>query len=385
MPERLPPRWRVPHPPRLAGLGPRPLADLARRAAARRRRTTSATPTCPTRDHPQPRRRGSRALEPRAPTGERHRRLPLARLLPVAAPPRAAAAAGAERVAARRAAVPDARRRRRSRGFFPVPARRRALARRRARSSAPTTTRTARRAPTASTATPLGIAGRRARRRRPHQPRGRLRPVAGALEAWCLRREERRRDVALARVGQHDDDPLAARLRPRARPPSPPTAPRRTRGRRARPRAARTAARSRSPSSSPTGMISSRTSRLSTGGTKPAPMPWILCGPGGRPESTADVAGSTATTWRRRVALLEHLPHAGDRPARPDAGDEHVDAAVERVEDLRRRSCAGGSPGWPGWRTGRAGRRRRGVAIARAASTASFIPPSDSVISTRAP
>ena len=30
--------------------------------------------------------------------------------------------------------------------------------------------------------------------------------------------------------------------------------------------------------------------------SNPAPMPWILCGPGGIPESTAEVAGSTATT-----------------------------------------------------------------------------------------
>ena len=40
---------------------------------------------------------------------------------------------------------------------------------------------------------------------------------------------------------------------------------------------------------------------------------------------------------RARVALLEHLAHAGDRPARPHPGDEHVEVAVERVEDLRAR------------------------------------------------
>ena len=42
-------------------------------------------------------------------------------------------------------------------------------------------------------------------------------------------------------------------------------------------------------------MTSSTMSRLSTAGTKPAPMPWMRCGPGGPPVRTADDAGSTAT------------------------------------------------------------------------------------------
>ncbi len=40
---------------------------------------------------------------------------------------------------------------------------------------------------------------------------------------------------------------------------------------------------------------SSYTSVLRTPGTKPAPMPWILCGPGAPPERTGESAGSTAT------------------------------------------------------------------------------------------
>jgi hypothetical protein len=36
----------------------------------------------------------------------------------------------------------------------------------------------------------------------------------------------------------------------------------------------------------------------STPGTKPAPMPWILCAPGLPPDSTGDSAGSTATSCR---------------------------------------------------------------------------------------
>jgi hypothetical protein len=52
-----------------------------------------------------------------------------------------------------------------------------------------------------------------------------------------------------------------------------------------------------SASSSSTGTISSSSERSSTGGTNPAPMPWILCGPGRPPESTAEEAGSTAITF----------------------------------------------------------------------------------------
>jgi hypothetical protein len=132
-------------------------------------------------------------------------------------------------------------------------------------------------------------------------------------------------------------------------------------------------------------MTSSITSRLSTGGTNPAPMPWILCGPAAGPDSTAELAGSTATIRHRRVRRLEALPHAGDRAAGPDAGDEHVDAVVERLEDLRARSCAGGSPGFAGLENW-SGRKTSGcAAILRAACTASSMPPIDSVICTRAP
>ena len=50
-------------------------------------------------------------------------------------------------------------------------------------------------------------------------------------------------------------------------------------------------------SSFSTGNISSTISKSNTLGTNPAPIPWILCGPGLLPESTADVAGSTATIF----------------------------------------------------------------------------------------
>ena len=154
----------------------------------------------------------------------------------------------------------------------------------------------------------------------------RSRVAAARRVAPGLRREERRRDVALAGVGQDRDDPLPARLGPLGDARAPPTSPRRRRSRRARPRGARAGARSRSRPRRRPAITSSSSSRLSTAGTKPAPIPWILCGPGVPPDSTADAAGSTATTRQSRVALLQHLADAGDRAAGADAGDEHVDA-----------------------------------------------------------
>ena len=54
----------------------------------------------------------------------------------------------------------------------------------------------------------------------------------------------------------------------------------------------------------PTCRVSSRrlTSRLP--GMKPAPMPWILWGPGALPEMTADSVGSTAMICVTRVGLV---------------------------------------------------------------------------------
>ena len=75
----------------------------------------------------------------------------------------------------------------------------------------------------------------------------------------------------------------ACRAAPQEIPPAMPSA-------RASSRAVRKA------SSSVTGMTSSITLRSRTSGTKPAPMPWILCGPLAPPESTGEAAGSTPTT-----------------------------------------------------------------------------------------
>ena len=47
----------------------------------------------------------------------------------------------------------------------------------------------------------------------------------------------------------------------------------------------------------PTVTTSSMTLRSRIPGTKPAPMPWILCGPGWPPDRTGESSGSTATIF----------------------------------------------------------------------------------------
>ena len=51
-------------------------------------------------------------------------------------------------------------------------------------------------------------------------------------------------------------------------------------------------------------IISSISSLSKTSGTKPAPMPWILCGPGPPPERTGESNGSTATTLKPGFLFL---------------------------------------------------------------------------------
>jgi len=53
---------------------------------------------------------------------------------------------------------------------------------------------------------------------------------------------------------------------------------------------------------------SSYTLVLSTPGTNPAPMPWILCGPGPPPDSTGLSLGSTATTRRPALRPFRYSP-----------------------------------------------------------------------------
>ena len=41
---------------------------------------------------------------------------------------------------------------------------------------------------------------------------------------------------------------------------------------------------------------------------KPAPMPWILCGPGRPPDSTGEVSGSTAITCTSGLRSFRNEP-----------------------------------------------------------------------------
>ena len=95
----------------------------------------------------------------------------------------------------------------------------------------------------------------------------------------------------------------------------------------------------------------------STPGTKPAPMPWILCGPGRAAGEHRRVGRLHGDRAEARLALGEHLGDAGDRAARADARDQHVDLAVGVGPDLLGGGAAGGPRGWPG--SGTAGARRR--------------------------
>ena len=135
------------------------------------------------------------------------------------------------------------------------------------------------------------------------------RTSAAGPPAWLVGQvsEQRRAQVPLAEIGDHHDDRACPAFS----------------GRRATCSAAHAAAPGGDPDQQPLlpgqppgdgervlvadGMISSTRSASSTGGTNPAPMPWIGCGPFAPPDSTGDAAGSTATNRDRRLALLDHL------------------------------------------------------------------------------
>ena len=79
-------------------------------------------------------------------------------------------------------------------------------------------------------------------------------------------------------------------------------------------------------------------SRIS--GTKPAPMPWILCGPGWPPESTGESSGSTATICRPGLRGFSTWPTPVMVPPVPTPDDEDVDLAVGVVPDFLGRGAA---------------------------------------------
>ena len=72
----------------------------------------------------------------------------------------------------------------------------------------------------------------------------------------------------------------------------------------------------------------------------PAPMPWILCGPGLSGSCVAELGDDRRVDrldgddLDAGLAALEHLAAAGDRAAGADAADEDVDLAVGVAPDL---------------------------------------------------
>ncbi len=54
--------------------------------------------------------------------------------------------------------------------------------------------------------------------------------------------------------------------------------------------------------------ISSMRSVLRMEGTNPAPIPWILCGPGSPPDKTGESSGSMATIWNEGFRCLITSP-----------------------------------------------------------------------------
>ena len=67
---------------------------------------------------------------------------------------------------------------------------------------------------------------------------------------------------------------------------------------------------------------------------KPAPIPWMRCGPGGPPDSTGLSSGSTATICRAGLARFQHLADPGQRAAGSDAADHDIDRALRVPPDL---------------------------------------------------
>ena len=105
---------------------------------------------------------------------------------------------------------------------------------------------------------------------------------------------------------------------------------------------------------------------------------------GGPPDSTADVLGSTATIRQSGLRSLRNSPTPVIVPPVPTPATNtstRPPVASQISGPVVRRWISGlaGLENWSGRNTSSP------VAIARAASTASFIPPIDSVISTRAP
>ena len=190
------------------------------------------------------------------------------------------------------------------------------------------------------------------------------RPVLGREGRLRVRRRPARRSARRSRASSRRsacraDSGRAAYLQ-RAR-----TARRRRRCLRARPRVWRRRQAVWIASSSETGMTSSISSRLSTGGTKPAPMPWMRCGPALSPESTAEPLRLDGDHLQLRVdALAQVLADAGDRarpcrrPPRARRRGRRAPRSISGPVVRRWASGLAGLENWSGRNTSRLARHR---------------------------
>ena len=102
-------------------------------------------------------------------------------------------------------------------------------------------------------------------------------------------------------------------------------------------------------SSSDTAITSASSSRLSTSGTKPGADALDPVRAGTRAGEDRRAGRLDRDDLKLGVALAQVFARAGDRAAGADAGDEHVDAAVERALDLRPGpTSVDGRVGWVG-------------------------------------
>ena len=139
-----------------------------------------------------------------------------------------------------------------------------------------------------------------------------------------------------------------------------------------------------SASSSPTGITSSITERSRTSGTKPGPMPWILCGPGSPPASTAEVSGSTATTRTPGRRSFSTWPTPVIVPPVPTP-QTSASTSPSRSRQISSAVVVRWTSGFAGLENCWGMKPSRSATMRRASSTASLMPPSEGVSWTSAP
>ena len=183
--------------------------------------------------------------------------------------------------------------------------------------------------------------------RRPSSRRAIYRSRTSSLPSYRYGSNSFGLDVALAEARDHDDDrsrrPVLRRLAYSIAATT--AAPEEIPQRRPSSRASR---RAISSDASPETVITRSTSdRSSTSGTKPAPMPWIGCTPGGAAREHRARRGLDRDRAEARACALDHLRDARDRAARARRRRRARRRARRCRPRSPRRSCGGGPPGWP--------------------------------------